>query len=60
MSGARQNSELVVGKASMTQSHLSLPNACSTWLESGPMLVAVMPDNMSPFHLSAQCLVEDR
>ena len=48
MPGACQNSELVVGSASMTHSHLSLPSACSTWLESGPMLVAVMPDSIRP------------
>ena len=46
--GARQNSELVVAKASMTTSHLRLESACSTWLESGPMLVAVIPDSISP------------
>ena len=46
--GACQNSELVVANASMTQSHFSLPRACSTWLESGPMLVAVMPDSIRP------------
>src|SRR5262245_24679190 len=48
MLGARQNSELVVGSGSITTSHLSLVSAVSTWLESGPMLVAVMPDSMTP------------
>src|SRR4030095_11034133 len=48
MPGARQNSELVVAYASMTQSHLSFDRACSTWLESGPMLVAVMPESIRP------------
>ena len=46
--GARQNSELVVAKASMTTSHLRLERAWSTWLESGPMLVAVIPDRTRP------------
>src|SRR5439155_23922263 len=46
--GARQNSELVVGKASMTTSHFSLDRACRTWFESGPMLVAVMPERKTP------------
>src|SRR5712692_11110773 len=53
--GARQNSELVVGSGSMTTSHLRLASAWSTWLESGPMLVAVMPLSITPsiFPLSA-------
>ena len=53
--GRRQNSELVVGSGSMTASHLRLASACITWLASGPMLVAVMPDRMTPsiFFLSA-------
>src|SRR5213594_2896820 len=46
--GARQNSELVVGSGSMTTSHLRFPRACSTWFESGPMLVAVMPLSITP------------
>ncbi len=32
----------------MTHSHLRFERACSTWLESGPMLVAVMPDSIIP------------
>src|SRR2546428_13673049 len=48
MPGACQNSELVVGSASMTTSHLSFESACMTWFESGPMLAAVMPDSISP------------
>ena len=32
----------------MMTSHLSLPSASMTWLESGPMLVAVIPDRMTP------------
>src|SRR5690242_21747061 len=48
MPGACQNSELVVANASMTHNHLRLDSACSTWLESGPMLVAVIPDSISP------------
>src|SRR5262249_20801798 len=48
MPGAVQNSELVVGYASMTHSHLRFDSAWSTWLESGPMLVAVMPDSITP------------
>src|SRR5678815_1142702 len=48
MPGAVQNSELVVWNGSMTQSHLRFDSACSTWLESGPMLVAVMPESMTP------------
>jgi hypothetical protein len=53
--GRRQNSELVVGSGSITASHLRLPSACITWLASGPMLVAVIPDRMTPsiFFLSA-------
>ena len=53
--GARQNSELVVGSGSMTTSHFSLPRACITWFESGPMLVAVIPESIRPsiFPLSA-------
>ena len=47
--GARQNSELVVGSGSMTTSHSRLPSAFITWLESGPMLVAVIPDSITPF-----------
>src|SRR6185369_11508216 len=46
--GRRQNSELVVGSESMTTSHLRLARACITWLESGPMLVAVIPERMTP------------
>ncbi len=46
--GRRQNSELVVGSESITTSHLRLASACITWFESGPMLVAVMPDRMTP------------
>src|SRR5712692_4921207 len=46
--GACQNSELVVGRASMTTSHLRFESACCTWLESGPMLAAVMPDRIKP------------
>jgi hypothetical protein len=46
--GACQNSELVVGMESMTHSHLSLPSACCTWLESGPMLDAVIPLSITP------------
>ena len=48
MPGACQNSELVVGKGSMTTSHLRLDSAFSTWLLSGPMLVAVIPERMTP------------
>ena len=53
--GLRQNSELVVGNGSITASHLRLPSAVITWLASGPMLVAVIPDRMTPsiFFLSA-------
>ena len=32
----------------MTHSHLRFDSACSTWLESGPMLVAVIPERMTP------------
>ncbi len=46
--GACQNSELVVGNGSMTTSHFRLDSAFSTWLESGPMLVAVIPERMTP------------
>ena len=46
--GRRQNSELVVGNASMTTSHLRLASACITRLESGPMLVAVIPESIRP------------
>src|SRR5579864_256854 len=46
--GARQNSELVVGSASMTTSHFRLARACRTWLVSGPMLAAVIPDRITP------------
>src|SRR5437899_626424 len=46
--GARQNSELVVGRGSMTTSHFMLDSACRTWFESGPMLVAVIPERISP------------
>src|SRR2546421_4946781 len=46
--GRRQNSELVVGKGSMTTNHLRLASACITRFESGPMLVAVIPLKMSP------------
>ena len=46
--GACQNSELVVGMESITHSHLSLPSASCTWLESGPMLEAVMPLSITP------------
>src|SRR3989442_15540479 len=46
--GACKNSELVVGSASITTSHLRLDSACCTWLESGPMLEAVMPDRIRP------------
>jgi hypothetical protein len=38
----------VVAKGSITHSHFSFDNAWSTWLESGPMLVAVIPDRISP------------
>src|SRR5262245_45558301 len=48
MPGPVQNSELVVWNASMTHSHLRFDSACMTWLESGPMLVAVMPDRITP------------
>src|SRR5262245_66577469 len=48
MPGAVQNSELVVRKGSITHSHFKLDSACSTWLESGPMLVAVIPDRITP------------
>jgi hypothetical protein len=48
MPGASQNSELVVRNGSMTHSHLRFDSACSTWLESGPMLVAVIPERMTP------------
>src|SRR3989442_8201920 len=53
--GACQNSELVVGRGSMTTSHLRLPRACITRFESGPMLVAVIPLRIRPciFPLSA-------
>ena len=47
-SGARQNSELVVGRASMMTNHFKLASACRTWLLSGPMLAAVIPDRISP------------
>src|SRR5262249_61138920 len=46
--GRRQNSELVVGRASMTTNHLRLASACITWFESGPMLVGVMHGRMTP------------
>ena len=48
MPGAFQNSELVVGSGSMTTSHLRFESACRTWFESGPMLVAVMPESITP------------
>src|SRR5262249_57490827 len=53
--GRRQNSELVVGRASMTTNHLRLASASITWFESVPMLVAGMPARMQPciFFLSA-------
>ena len=49
------NSELVVANGSITTSHRSFESASSTWLVSGPMLVAVMPERRSPciFPLSA-------
>ena len=46
--GRCQNSELVVGSGSMMTSHFSLASASMTWLESGPMLVAVIPERMTP------------
>ena len=46
--GACQNSELVVGNASMTTSHLRFASAWRTWLLSGPMLVAVIPERINP------------
>src|SRR5712692_7221850 len=46
--GACQNSELVVGRGSMTTSHFRFDSACCTWLASGPMLAAVMPDRITP------------
>src|SRR5919201_6858440 len=46
--GRRQNSELVVGNGSITTSHLRLASACITRLESGPMLVAVIPLRINP------------
>ena len=46
--GRCQNSELVVGSGSITTSHLRLANASITRLESGPMLVAVIPERMRP------------
>ena len=46
--GACQNSELVVGSASITTSHFRLASAWRTWLLSGPMLAAVIPDSISP------------
>src|ERR1700674_600967 len=53
--GACQNSVLVVGRGSIPTSHLRLASACCTWLTSGPMLAAVMPDRIRPsiFPLSA-------
>src|SRR5712664_2034559 len=53
--GAFQNSELVVGSGSITTSHLRFESACSTWLTSGPIEVAVIPLRMTPsiFPLSA-------
>src|SRR5207249_1976024 len=61
--GACQNSELVVGSASITTSHLSLPSASRTWLLSGPMLAAVMPERMSPsilpFSAWSQIAIQD-
>ncbi len=46
--GACQNSELVVGSASMTTSHFRLASAWRTWLVSGPMLAAVIPERITP------------
>src|SRR5438128_9761166 len=46
--GACQNSELVVGRGSMTTNHFRLPSAWRTWLLSGPMLAAVIPDRIRP------------
>src|SRR6267378_3294735 len=46
--GARQNSALVVGRGSMPTSHLRLASACCTWLASGPMLAAVIPERITP------------
>ena len=43
-----QNSELVVGNGSMTTSHLRFESAFITWLESGPMLLAVIPESIRP------------
>src|SRR5205814_9827058 len=37
MFGACQNSELVVGSASMTTSHLRFERPLRTWFESGPI-----------------------
>src|SRR5688572_30591039 len=53
--GARQNSELVVGSGSITTSHFRFASACMIWFVSGPMLVAVMPERITPsiFPLSA-------
>src|SRR4029450_7812096 len=58
--GRRQNSELVGGRGSITASHRRLASACITWLASGPMLVAVIPDRMTPsiFFFSAWWGVE--
>ena len=46
--GARQNSELVVGRGSRTTIHFRAARAWRTWFESGPMLVAVIPLSSRP------------
>src|SRR5438105_8138504 len=58
--GACQNSELVVGSGSMITSHFRLESAFRTWLESGPMEVAVIPERITPsiFPFSAWSKIE--